>query len=257
MYSLPYTYEDGEGKPINKPTSVQTTMLASLNSMISMMGGGEVSTVDVKNSALRALGGIKIANSISIYPIDFDNKDLVTDYLKKWNGKEDITVNGTVIKAVDRQDIEYTDTLSLVIILINNMIDIVSYALIAFTSVSLVVSTVMIGIITYVSVVERIKEIGVIRSLGGRKKDVSHLFNCETFIIGLLAGLIGVLATYGISAIVNAILFPLIGIKQIAALPILEAILLVLLSVGLTSISGLIPARSAAKKDPVIALRTE
>ena len=182
---------------------------------------------------------------------------MVTNYLNKWNGDDDLVVNGETIKAADRQDVEYTDTLSLVINLINTMIDIVSYALIAFTSVSLVVSTVMIGIITYVSVVERIKEIGVIRSLGGRKKDVSHLFNCETLIIGLLAGLIGVFATYGISAIVNAILFPLTGIAQLACLPILDAVLLVLLSVALTSISGLIPANSAAKKDPVIALRTE
>ena len=118
-------------------------------------------------------------------------------------------------------------------------------------------ATVMIGIITYVSVVERIKEIGVIRSLGGRKKDVSHLFNAETFIIGLLAGLIGVGFTYVASAIVNVILKPLIGYSRIAALPISQAIILVVLSIGLTCISGLIPARSAAKKDPVVALRTE
>jgi putative ABC transport system permease protein len=137
------------------------------------------------------------------------------------------------------------------------MIDVVSYALIAFTSVSLVVSTVMIGIITYVSVIERIKEIGVIRSLGGRKKDVSHLFNAETFIIGLLAGLIGVGATYVISAIVNVILKPLINYSSIASLPITDAIALVIISVLLTLISGLIPSRSAAKKDPVVALRTE
>ena len=137
------------------------------------------------------------------------------------------------------------------------MIDIITYALTAFTSISLVVSTVMIGIITYVSVVERIKEIGVIRSLGGRKKDVRHLFNAETFIIGLIAGLFGIGVTYVISFIVNLILKPLIGYPNIAALPVGQAIFLVLLSVGLTLISGLIPASSAAKKDPVVALRTE
>ena len=141
--------------------------------------------------------------------------------------------------------------------MINTMIDIVSYALIAFTSISLVVSTVMIGIITYVSVVERIKEIGVIRSLGGRKKDVSHLFNAETFIISSLSGLFGVGVTYGISFIVNLILKPLIGYPNIAALPVSNAVLLVVLSIVLTLISGLIPASSAAKKDPVVALRTE
>ena len=115
----------------------------------------------------------------------------------------------------------------------------------------------MIGIITYVSVVERVKEIGVIRALGGRKKDVSHLFNAETFIIGLLAGLIGIGATYFISAIANVIIKNLIGISSIAALPFDQAILLVCISVVLTLVSGLIPAKSAARKDPVVALRTE
>ena len=115
----------------------------------------------------------------------------------------------------------------------------------------------MIGIITYVSVVERIKEIGVIRSLGGRKKDVSHLFNAETFIIGSLAGLIGVGATYLISAIANMILKPLINFSGIASLKFSHAVILIVLSICLTLISGLIPASSAAKKDPVLALRTE
>jgi putative ABC transport system permease protein len=115
----------------------------------------------------------------------------------------------------------------------------------------------MIGIITYVSVVERIKEIGVIRSLGGRKKDVSHLFNAETFIIGLLAGIIGILCSVGLAEGINAILHPLINIRRIAILPVSNALFLIGLSVLLTLISGLIPARSAAKKDPVIALRTE
>lgn len=137
------------------------------------------------------------------------------------------------------------------------MINVVSYALVGFTSVSLVVSTVMIGIITYVSVVERIKEIGVIRSLGGRKKDVSHLFNAETFIIGLLSGAIGVGVTYLLSGIINAILESLTNIPNLAALPFYQALMMIALSVTLTLISGLIPAKSAAKKDPVVALRTE
>ena len=115
----------------------------------------------------------------------------------------------------------------------------------------------MIGIITYVSVVERIKEIGVIRSLGGRKKDVSHLFNAETFIIGLLSGAIGVGVTYLLSGIINAILESLTNIPNLAALPFYQALMMIALSVTLTLISGLIPAKSAAKKDPVVALRTE
>ena len=228
----------------------------------SMGGSGSEGGVDFDMSSLktisaRYLGGVDVANNISIYPVSFDDKNLVTSYLDAWNGDGDITVNGEVLSAEGRDNITYTDVLELVINMINTMIDIISYALIAFTSISLVVSTVMIGIITYISVVERIKEIGVIRSLGGRKRDVSNLFIAETFIIGLLAGLIGIGATYLISAIVNVILKPLIGYANIAALPIGNAIFLVCLSIGLTLISGLAPASSAAKKDPVVALRTE
>jgi putative ABC transport system permease protein len=208
-------------------------------------GMGNVNMSEMKRVSARMLGGVDIANEILIYPNSFVEKDLVTEYLDAWNTDE------------NKLDVTYTDTLEIIIGMLNTMIDVVSYALIAFTSVSLVVSTVMIGIITYVSVVERIKEIGVIRALGGRKKDVSHLFNAETFIIGFLAGLIGVVATYLISAIVNVILKPLIGYAHIAALPFTQALLLISLSVFLTLISGLIPARGAAKRDPVVALRTE
>ena len=205
----------------------------------------------------RMLGGESVPNGMSIYPISFDSKDLVTNYLDEWNSDKDITVGDKVIAPEDRADVSYTDTLELVINLINGMIDVVSAALIAFTSISLVVSTVMIGIITYVSVVERIKEIGVIRSLGGRKKDVSRLFTAETFIIGLLAGTIGVLVTYGLSYLASSIVYALIGIPNIATLEPTHAAILVLLSIILTLFSGVMPARSAAKKDPVVALRTE
>ncbi|MBQ3234618.1 MAG: ABC transporter ATP-binding protein/permease [Clostridia bacterium] len=263
VYPLTYKYE---GESFTTSTDIQNDYLNCLkislggnSSMLSalMPGQGGITEQDVKENVIRTLGGNPLANSMSIYPVNFDNMDLVTEYLEAWNGDGVITVGDKAITTADRQDIEYTDTLSLIIDLINTMIDVVSYALIAFTSVSLVVSTVMIGIITYVSVVERIKEIGVIRSLGGRKKDVSHLFNAETFIIGLLAGIIGILASVLISEIINIILYPLIGIRRIAALPVSNAIFLIVLSVLLTLISGLIPARSAANKDPVNALRTE
>jgi putative ABC transport system permease protein len=184
-------------------------------------------------------------------------KDKVTEYLDAWNGDGDITVNGQILTAEDREEIKYTDTLSLIIDMIDSMIDVVTIALVAFTSLSLVVSCVMIAIITYVSVMERVKEIGVIRSLGGRKKDVSNLFNAETFIIGLSSGVFGIGITYLIQFIANAIIGHLSGVYTIADLPINEAITMIILSIVLTCISGLIPAKSAAKKDPVVALRTE
>jgi putative ABC transport system permease protein len=221
------------------------------------MGGAVINMSEMRTISLRSVGGNDVANNILIYPVSFDNKELVTEYLDVWNSDSDLTVGDITVSADSRADVTYMDTLELVINLINNMIDVVSAALIAFTSISLVVSTVMIGIITYVSVVERIKEIGVIRSLGGRKKDVSRLFTAETVIIGLLAGLFGIGATYVISIIASAIVKGLIGIPNIAFLEPSHAVLLVCLSVFLTLISGVMPARSAAKKDPVDALRTE
>ena len=207
---------------------------------------------------LADLGGADTPESFTIYPTDFDNKDLVTAWLDRWNSDETLTLtNGHVLKSDDRSHVTYTDTLELVIALINSMINVVSTALIAFTSISLVVSTVMIGILTHVSVVERIKEIGVIRSLGGRKKDVRHLFNAETFIIGFLAGLIGVIITALLALLLNVIIKVLADITITAYLPLGQAILLIALSVGLTLISGLMPASAAARKDPVNALRTE
>ena len=174
-----------------------------------------------------------------------------------WNSDNDITIEDITLTKEERSKIQYTDTLTIIISIINSMINIVTIALIAFTALSLVVSCVMIAIITYVSVVERIKEIGVIRSLGGRKKDVSNLFNAETLIIGLMSGLFGVFLTYGLSFVVNLIVDHFSGINKIADLKISNAITMVILSVVLTVISGLIPAKKASKQDPVVALRTE
>ena len=255
-YSFTYSYTDSEITNRTVVSAIGPSM-STENLIDSLLGGSSsgINHKDLKENMIRSLGGNKVANSISIYPVSFDDKDLVTDYLDKWNADGDLTYGDVTLTS--REEVTYTDVLELVINVINSMIDIVSYALIAFTSISLVVSTVMIGIITYVSVVERIKEIGVIRSLGGRKRDVSNLFIAETFIIGLIAGLIGVGFTYFASIFVNLILKPLISYSSIAALPVSHAIILVILSVALTLISGLLPASSAAKKDPVVALRTE
>lgn len=205
---------------------------------------------------LRHVGGCALPNSIKIYPTNFSYKDDIVDYLEIWNSDETIIIDSLIIPANARSQIVYVDNLSLVISMINEMISIITTALIAFTALSLVVSTVMISIITYVSVIERIKEIGVIRSLGGRKRDVSRLFNAETVIIGGISGLIGILITYLIVLILNLTLGSLIA-GSIACLPVWMSLVMIVLSIGLTSISGLIPARIAAKKDPVEALRNE
>lgn len=224
--------------------------------LLASMGGMNMTTF-----SLQSVGGINLPETISIYPKDFEHKNDVLRYLDKWNEDDDITFSvGGVEKTITkdgRERIIYSDMLSLVIGMINQFIEIVTIALIGFTSLSLVVSTFMIAIITYVSVVERVKEIGVIRSLGGRKKDVSRLFTAETAIIGLVSGLFGIGVTYLASAIINIIVSSTTIITEIAVFPWFYAVIMVGISVLLTLISGVFPARAAAQKDPVIALRTE
>ena len=225
----------------------------------SMMGGlpSGMNNTAYYSLSLRNIGGNDLANYVKIYPTSFDEKDRVTKYLDKWNEEGSIVVNDKTLQLSDRDKITYSDNLEIIINMITDMINIISYALIVFTALSLVVSTVMIGIITYVSVVERVKEIGVIRSLGGRKKDVSYLFNAETVIIGLASGIFGILITLGLSAIINLIVGYFTGIYTICALPLKDALIMITVSILLTLISGLIPSRAAANKNPVEALRTE
>ncbi len=195
---------------------------------------------------LSTLGGGTLPRQITFWIDSFDNKDLVTAYLDEWN-----------VGKGETEQIQYTDTVGMLMTIVGTLITMITVALIVFTSISLVVSTVMIGIITFVSVVERIKEIGVIRAMGGRKRDVKNLFTAETAIIGLLAGIIGIVVTYILSLIANLIIGGFTGIYTIAALPPWQALIMIALSVVLTLISGLIPAAKAAKQDPVVALRTE
>ena len=203
----------------------------------------------IQEATLRSLGAEEMPKSIQFFVKDFACKDVLTAHLDRWNNE---------IKAGDESSqIQYSDTVAVVMLLVRGMLDAVTYVLVAFTAISLIVSSIMIGIITYVSVVERTKEIGVLRSLGARKKDVRNLFNAETFIIGLAAGIIGISSAYLLSIPINAILFALTEINGLAALPFGQALLMVGVSVVLTLISGLLPANAAAKKDPVIALRSE
>ena len=199
-----------------------------------------------QSRALRSLGGDDSPNSISFYPKDFASKDKILSYLDAWNDSHD-----------ESERVTYTDTVGLMMGMVQTMLNAVTYVLVAFTAISLIVSSVMIGVITYVSVVERTKEIGVLRSLGARKRDIKNLFNAETFLIGLFAGIIGVGVTHLLSIPINLIFGALTGISSLAALPFYQGLIMVFISIVLTLISGLVPAKSAAKKDPVIALRTE
>ena len=185
--------------------------------------------------------------SISIYSKDFASKDMVTAFISDYN-----------VSVGEEGEITYTDLVGIMLSSVTSIINAISYVLIAFVSISLVVSSIMIGIITYISVLERTKEIGILRAIGASKKDISRVFNAETLIVGFGAGAIGIIATILLCIPINIIIHAVSGITAInAALPVVGAIALVLISMFLTFVAGLVPARIAAKKDPVLALHAE
>ena len=183
---------------------------------------------------------------IYIYPIDFENKEIIANMIKDYNA----TVS-------EEDKIEYTDMVAILMSSVSDIITAISVVLICFVSISLVVSSIMIGIITYISVLERTKEIGILRAVGASKKDISRVFNAETMIIGLLAGIVGIVVTILLCFPVSWIARSATNIQNLTAVLPWYGYLLILLSVGLTLIAGLLPSRMAAKKDPVVALRTE
>ena len=189
---------------------------------------------------------INSPSAINIYAKSFDDKEKIADVITQYNET-----------AEEDDQISYTDYVALLMSGVNTMINAVSYGLIAFVSISLIVSSIMIGIITYISVLERTKEIGILRSVGASKKDISRVFNAETAIIGLTAGLMGIGVTLLLNIPISMVIENLTGIGNIAKLPVMGAVILVAISVALTMIAGLIPSKLAAKKDPVIALRSE
>lgn len=189
-------------------------------------------------------------SSISIYPQDFEKKQSVLDYLDHYNEK---------MKKIDEDKvITYTDVVGTLMSSVTDIVDVISYVLIAFVGISLVVSSIMIGVITYISVLERKKEIGILRAIGASKHNISQVFNAETFIIGLLSGLMGIGITLLLLIPTNIIIHNVSNQTSInAMLPVSGAVVLILLSIGLTLLGGLIPSRKAAKEDPVKALRTD
>lgn len=186
-------------------------------------------------------------SSVSLYLKDFESRDKITSEIDKYNSAQ----------SDKSKKITYTDMIGVMTSSLSKIIDMVTYLLVGFVSISLVVSSIMIGIITYISVLERTKEIGILRSVGASKSDISRVFNAETIIIGLTSGLIGIGLTLLLNIPVNLIIKHLTGVASLASLPFVDAVILVVISVALTVIAGLIPSKMAAKKDPVTALRSE
>lgn len=221
-------------------------VIAQELSETSVVTGQSINLNNTKKDLLYRLGGISIPSGILIYPNSFDGKEEIINILDTYNvGLDEAT------------QVNYVDSVAAAVTMIKTVMDSISAVLVAFASISLFVSSVMIGIITYTSVLERTKEIGILRSIGARKKDISRVFNAESILIGFFAGTLGVLITYMLVPIINIFLEEPTGNSNIAQLFYLHAILLIIISITLTFIAGLIPSKIAAKKDPVAALRSE
>ena len=220
--------------------------LAQQNSDTDVILNTPFASDDERQARLLQIGADTTPTGINIYPVDFASKDVIKAYLDDWN----------VDRPADEQMV-YSDVAQMMESMFGTMLNAITLALVAFAAISLVVSTIMIAIIIYVSVIERTKEIGILRSVGARKKDISRVFNAEALLIGFTAGLMGVGIAYLLQMPINSIVESLAGVAGIASLPLLYAGLLILGSMCLTLIAGFVPSRMAAKKDPVVALRTE
>ncbi len=217
--------------------------------MMGMSSGYESLTYENVLSML-GMADLDSPSSISFYPINFEAKEEITNMIDEYNRMQEEA-------GEEYKEISYTDYIGVMMSSVTDIINTISYVLIAFVAISLVVSSIMIGIITYISVLERTKEIGILRSIGASKKDISRVFNAETIIIGFVAGMLGIIITILLNIPINIIIENIAGIAGVSKLPVAGGTILVIISVVLTMIAGLIPSRVAAKKDPVVALRTE
>lgn len=201
------------------------------------------------NLELMGVCDIDEPSSISIYPVDFEAKETIDSLIDDYNAQVRASGEGT--------EIRYTDMVGMLMSSVTDIVNALTYILIAFVAISLVVSSIMIGIITYISVLERTKEIGILRAIGASKRDVSRIFTAETFIIGFVSGALGILITVLLDIPINMIIRQITGVENLAAVPVGAGAALVAISVALSFVAGLAPSRMAAKKDPVTALRTE
>lgn len=229
------------------------TMKMTEEDLMELFSSLSNNTSDTYESNLKKLGYASLdePDSISIYPKDFESNNEITKLLDEYN-------NEVKEKGETGKEISYTDMVGTLMSSVTDIVNTISYVLIAFTGISLIVSSIMIGIITYISVLERKKEIGILRTLGASKHNISEVFNAETFIIGALSGIIGIIFTLILLIPINIIIYTLTsGVTIRASLPVISAIILIILSIILTLIGGIIPSRKAAKEDPVLALRSE
>ena len=234
----------------NKSEIVKQQMANTEVDVFTGLAFEETDTTYEDNMKLLGAADSDAPATISLYPRDFASKERIVEIIEEYN---EVQIN----EGREEATITYTDYVNLIMSSLTQFIDIIKYGLMAFVSISLVVSSIMIGIITYISVLERTKEIGILRSIGASKKDISRVFNSESIIIGLASGLMGIIMTLLINIPINIIVKAVLDIPNLAALPFLGAVILIGISVGLTLIAGFIPSRVAAKKDPVQALRSE
>lgn len=222
------------------------------NSDKSVLTNTNFSNINTYEMTLASLGIVSLdtPKTINIYPKDFKSKEDIIKIIDKYNKEKENNKEKDLV-------ITYTDYVGILMNSITTIVDVISYVLIAFVSISLIVSSIMIGVITYISVLERTKEIGILRAIGARKKDISRVFNAETFITGLISGVLGIIITIILNIPINIIIKNLSGISNVSSLPPLAAIILIAISVFLTVVAGLIPSSYASKKDPVVALRSE